>query len=70
MRVPDTIVNENGCEVFGEDDIWPSWQIFPVKAKPVAHGAKEASDNKLRAGVFTLHGLHDASPLFGMSGVH
>ena len=63
-------MHEDCSEVTGQDDIRPARQVSPVKAEPVAHGVKETSDDKLWAGVLALDGLHDASPLFGVSGVH
>jgi hypothetical protein len=51
MPMPKASVHEYDGPVFGQDDIWISWEVLVVKSEPVTATMKEFADQPLRARV-------------------
>ena len=65
VPVPKTTVHENDFAKAWKNQVGMAGKVFPVQAKTIAHGVREAPNDHFRPGVATFDRAHDAASLFG-----
>lgn len=63
VAVPETAVDENGCPVFGHDNVGRAGELPHVYSVAVASGVQVAAYEHLGLGVLALYARHATAPL-------
>ena len=61
MTVPETPVNEDGCSMFGQYDIWRTREVTAMEPEAITECVKNAPNDYLRLGVLLADGPHYAA---------